>query len=291
MSQQPQLRGGSREERKRYLWFTYIGGAFFFVLLVTTIIVRVLYSDPSKALISETADAILFEILLITAGTGFGSTVVGVVIDQYQRRFGEYQEEVNRFIFQEGVSDVFRSAEDPRLIQYLLELIPDARSEMVFIGLGLGILSHNREILTAIGERLNAVQSLRVGIYLGSANNEGVKNRIHEEKAWHHENKINYDETWVTRYPAEIRSVLHRIVNGDSTDRLRVVIVDDCPMCTVMKVDDRFLFFAYGSPNIRGSQSPWIVFDGRAINSKWVRFLYDVVSFYQTTYRNSQNTL
>lgn len=283
-------RANPKKERKRYLAFLYFGGLISFIVMIFTIIAKNVYADPNSALISEPADTILFEILIIVSGTIFGSTIIGVLIDQYQRRFSDHQDDINRFVLQIGIIDVFNSAVDPRLIQHLLRLIPSARSEIVFSGLGLGILSHNFDVLDAIGKRLNAVKSLRTDIFIGGSGSLGVMNRVSEEKIWHEAHGLSYSESWVTRYPAEIKSYLQRVVDVDAIKRLRIVEVDDCPMCTVIKIDDDFLFFSYGSPNIRGSQSPWMAFDGKTINSKWVQFLSNIISFYRSTYTSSHET-
>lgn len=281
MTSEMLLRGEAQIKRKRYLAFVYVGGVFFFLLLVVTIILKHLYSDPNESIISEVTDAILFEAFTVISGAGFASAVIGTIIDQYQRRVGESQVQLSRFIGSEGIVEVFRSATDPRLIQYVQSLILTANSEIFFVGLGLGLLSHNRELLNAIGDRLDAKKNLEVNIFIGKQTNPGVQNRINEEKEWHDKNGISYDPSWVTRYPNEISTVLQHRISEKSRNRLRIVDLDDCPMSTVVKIDDHFLFFVYGTPNIRGSQSPWIAIDKTNGNGEIVKFLNEIVNFYK----------
>lgn len=275
------LRGDAQIKRKRYLAFIYIGGVFFFLLLVVTIILKQLYIAPTQSLISEHVDAILFEVLVLISGAGFASSVIGTIIDQYQRRVGDSQVQLNRFIGNEGIVEVFKSASDPRLIQYIQSLISTATSEIFFSGLGLGLLAHNMDLLVAIGRRLEEKKNLEVNIFIGSHKNAGVQNRINEERDWHNKNGINYDPSWVTRYPAEIRSVLNHHLNDKTRSRLKIVDLEDCPMSTVIKIDDHFLLFIYGTPNVRGSQSPWLAIDRSNGNGEIVRFLSAIVNYYK----------
>lgn len=271
-------------ERKRYLGFIYIGGLFFFILLVGTISLKYIYSSPDKYLISSSLDAIVFESLIEISGTVFAAAIIGTIIDQYQRRIGESQDKFSAFIAEEGIVNVFKSANDPLLIQDLQYHVSNARSEIVFIGLGLGILSHNLDILENIGKRLNERKSLEVNIFIGNEKNQGVMNRIKEEKDWHLKNNLHYNETWVSRYPAEIRSAIYRTVNEKAKSRLKIIDLDDYPMATVVKIDEHFLFFMYGTPDIRGSQSPWVALDISNGSGELVRFLSSIVEYYQRTY-------
>ena len=52
-------------------------------------------------------------------------------------------------------------------------------------------------------------------------------------------------------------------------------------MVSVIKIDAIYLFFPYGTPNIKGSHSPWILIDGNAEGSAMVKFLKDIIKFYE----------
>jgi hypothetical protein len=52
-------------------------------------------------------------------------------------------------------------------------------------------------------------------------------------------------------------------------------------MVSVIKIDNIYLFFPYGTPNVKGSHSPWIVIDGNADRSALVKFLKDIIQFYE----------
>jgi len=269
-----------QRDQRIYRAFVYIGGAFAFFALVTVVILKNIYTGSSTFLVSKTADPLIFEISIILIGAVFGTAIVGTVFDQYQRRFVARESIMVKKLLGEGIIEVFRSSTDPALLQFMTHLINGARSEMTFIGLGLGILSRNREILSAIGERLNHQQSLMVNIIFGGNQNSGVQNRIFEEEQWHTQNNLSYDSTWVTRYPAEIRSLLDQVVLPAARGRLRVEAAATCPIMTIIKIDDIYLFFSYGPPSIRGSQSPWIALDTNSSCGHLGRFLAKSVEFY-----------
>lgn len=266
-------RGSLRKERHRYVTFLYGGGCFFLLLLIGTVALRVLYSAPNMVLVSETFDEILFEIAIPIGETGFGSMVIGIIIDQYQRRFGEDEESLKRFIAEEGIVDVFGSATDSRFVEYITHLVEQARVEITFVGLGLSVLRNNRDLTYTICHRANRVKSLRVSILLGDPNNAGVANRLAEEKDWHQNQNIFYPDTWPTEYFGSISAILSTELTEEAKTRVHLLRLDTCPMLTAAKVDDQLLFFMYGAPNMRGGDSPWVAIDGKAKDGKLVGFL------------------
>jgi hypothetical protein len=274
-------RGSIQRERRRYISFLYIGGSFFLLLVIVAIALRVLYSTSTMSFISKTADAIIFDIAITIGEIGFGSAVIGIIIDQYQRRFSEDEENLSRFIADEGIVDVFGSATDPRLVEYLTHIVNQARLEITFVGLGLSVLRDNREMTQAICNRANQIRSLTVNVLVGDINNAGVANRLAEEKSWHQSKNIYYHDTWPTEYFGSISALLITGLNEDAKTRVRLLRLSTCPILTAAKIDDQLLFFPYGTPNIRGGDSPWVAIDGKAKDSKLANFLNDLFAYYQ----------
>lgn len=263
-----------------YRVFIYFGSIVSFLILITIIILKNVYGSATESLFTETTDSIVFEIGLLCSGAFFGSSVIGIIFDQYQKRFVQSETQIAKRFLTEGIIQVFKSASDPNLINFLLEKIANAKSEVIATGLGLGIFAHNRDILNAISSRLNEEDNFRVNIYLGSESNVGVANRIKEEKEAHARLGLNYDTKWISRYPAEIKGVLLRQVDPNARSRLKVEQVQTCPMISVIKIDNIFLFFPYGTPDIRGSQSPWLSIKGDSDRSEFAKFLRKVISFH-----------
>ena len=52
-------------------------------------------------------------------------------------------------------------------------------------------------------------------------------------------------------------------------------------MISIFKIDDIYLFFSYGTPDIRGSQSPWIAIKGASDQSEFAYFLKRNINFYK----------
>lgn len=261
--------------------FIYLGGIVAFIIIISLIVLKNLYADPTKSIFSETTDSILFEIGLLCSGAFFGSAVVGIMFDQYQQRFVQSETLIAKRFLKEGIIQVFKSANDPNLLEFLMEQVSSARSEIIAAGLGLGILAHNRDLLNNIASRLNDEDNFRVSIFLGSNDNAGVSNRINEEKVAHDKLGLNYDPSWVSRYPAEIKGVLLSQVNQSAHARLKVELADSCPMISAIKIDNIYLFFPYGTPDIRGSQSPWLAIKADSEYSEFAKFLKRVFLFYK----------
>ncbi len=278
-------RGRIQRERRRYLLFLYFGGSFFLLLIIIAIALKVLYSSSIMPLISKAVDEIVFEIAITIGETGFGSAVIGVLIDQYQRRVNEDEESLSKFVTDEGLVDVFNSATDPRLVEYLTHLVAQARLEITFVGLGLSVLRNNRELTQTIRNRANQVKSLTVNVLVGDINNAGVNNRLNEEKSWYQSKNLYYPDTWPTEYFGSISAMLTAELNEDAKTRVHLLRLETCPMLTSVKIDDQFLFFPYGTPNMRGGDSPWLAVDGKAKNSKFVKFLSDLFAYYQESVR------
>lgn len=266
---------------RQYRVWVYWSASLSIILLILFIILKTLYLPPNIALISESFDSILFEIMIVCSGAFFSTSLIGIIYEKFQTRIVHDDTLVRERFVDEGILKVYKSATDPNLLDYLLTEIINSKSEFIAIGLGLGILSHNPQLLHAISEKINKVSNYRIRVFLGSSKNEGVKNRIREEKLAHDKMQLNYDETWITRYFSEINSLLKSYVNKGFENKFQVKEIDTCPMISVLKIDDLYVFFPYGTPNIKGSQSPWILVDGEAENSSLVKYLKDIIAYYE----------
>ena len=268
-----------REDKKRYVAFLYFGGLFFLLMLVTAIVLNILFKDPTVSIVSETFDALFFEIFKAISGTAFGACLVGVIIDQYQERIAGNEKSLNDIIDAEGFVETFFSANDPSFLKYLHYYIEEAKSEINVIGLGLSVLALNLDLMEKIKDRMEKNKNLKVNIYIGSADNKGVLSRKKEEEEWHKSNSITYDYYWLERFPAEIRSFLRKDILESANKRLKIVDLTFCPWLTAIKIDDHYAIHIYGSPDIRGTRSFWLAFDDTKQKGKLVTFIDRIFNY------------
>ncbi|MCE7062358.1 hypothetical protein [Dyadobacter sp. CY343] len=265
---------------RQYRVWVYWSAAVSFLILVLFAILKTLYASPVVSLVSESFDNILFEVMIACAGAAFSTALIGIIYEKFQTKIVHDDSLVRERFIEEGILRVFKSSTDSQLLEFMHAEIKASRSEVIAIGLGLGVLSHNYQLLEAIADKINSVDNFRLKIFLGSSENNGVINRIKEEKLTHDKNKLNYDESWIKRYPSEITGVLNGFISDKCKYKFVMKEIDSCPMLSVVKIDDIFLFFPYGTPNIKGSHSPWIVIDGSAEHSAMAKFLKNIVKFY-----------
>jgi len=245
------------------------------------IILKTIYSGDKNSFISESFDAILFELIIVASGAFLSSSIIGIIFEKFQTKVINDDSLIRKRYIDEGILRIFESATDPQLLNFLKVEINNSNSEVIGLGLGLGILSHNPKIMGSIAKKINSVPNYRLRIFLGSSENIGVNNRIKEEKDSIVAKGLNYDETWIKRYPSEIKGLLNKDVSGENQKKYKVKEIDTCPMVSIIKIDNYFLYFSYGSPDIKGSDSPWILVDGKSQNSAIVRYLKKVLEFYE----------
>jgi hypothetical protein len=252
-----------------------------FLVLVLFIVLKTLHHTAQLTLFSEAIDTIIYETMIVSAGTFLATALIGIIYEKFQTKIVRDSTLVRERFVDEGILRVFKSAGDPKLLEFLQSEIGSSKSEVIAVGLGLGILAHNPQLLEAIAEKVNNIDNFRLKIFFGSSNNNGVKNRIQEEKTYHDNKNLNYDESWIQRYPSEMNGVLKSLINDNREHKFTIKEIDTCPMVSLIKIDNTFLFFPYGTPNIKGSRSPWIEVDGNADNSSMVKFLKDIIKFYE----------
>ena len=261
-----------------YKWFVYFGAVIAVLLVIIVVLLKNIYSSPTEALFSEAADTIIFEIVLLLAGAFLGSATLGFVFERYQKNFVEAGSDINKRFFEDGIVAVYESIHDPELIKFVSSEIKSSKHEFYAVGMGLGFLVHNEMLLSDLALNLNKKESFSVQILLGSSDNSGVNARVKDEKKAHDEVKHAYDDSWVDRYKNEIESKISALVSTEAKARLKVASIDTCPMIQVIKVDNLFFFSPYGTPNIRGSQSPWIVVEDIE-SAKIASFLSKIIKY------------
>jgi len=263
---------------RAYRGFIYFGAVIAVLLVIIVILLRNIYSSPTEALFSEAVDSIIFETVLILAGAFLGSATLGFVFERYQKNFVEAGSDISKRFFEDGIVAVYESTHDPQLIQFVSAEIKSAKQEFYAIGMGLGHLVHNEMLLSDLALNLNKNDSFSVQILLGSADNQGVKARVEDEKKAHEVMNHAYDPSWVDRYKNEIESKINALVSDEAKARLKVASINTCPMVQVIKIDNLYFFSPYGTPNIRGPQSPWIVVED-IDTAKIASFLSKIIKY------------
>lgn len=248
-------------ERRRFRNFLWLVALLSLTLLVLVQVVFQQGQAPDSALISRGVDDVVLAATSAVFGAALGSALVGILLDEYQKRFSGRVAEYDQFLQNEGIIAVYESSQEPALLTAIEKAIGDARAEVVGVGLGLSVLA-NRMLLLRVAERLSVEKSLRVRIHLGSPENPGVMNRMREEEAWHRSNDLAYDSTWPEFLPKEIRTTLERHAGQANHGRVEVTQILSCPMIGALKFDKRMFVFLYGAPDMRGgSQSVWMELD------------------------------
>lgn len=266
---------------RQYRNFAYWSAILSFILLIVIVILKTLSQTVKLIMFSTSVDTVIYETMIVACGSFLATALIGIIYERFQTKIINDVSVIRDRFIDEGILKVYKSSTDSKLLEFMQDEIINSKNEIIAVGLGLGILSHNYQLLEAIADKVNKIDHYRLKIFLGSANNNGVKNRIHEEKLIHDKNNLNYDESWIQRYPSEINGVLRKLIDDKMESKFSIKEIDTCPMVSVIKIDNTYLFFPYGTPNIKGSHSPWMVIDGYAENSAMVKFLKGVIKFYQ----------
>lgn len=207
------------------------------------------------------------------ATTALATTLVTLLVGQYQERMTEMEQLRRRISEDEGVIGTYSSDSDPLFAAFLMNIVTSAQDEIRAVGLGLGVLAHNPPILDAIASRVKSRKHLVVKIQHGAANNPGVLARVAEEADWNRSHSYEYDQNWLTRYPNTIRDRLRMQLSEEQMQR---VFVGPCwfmPMIMAILVDETLLISLYGTPGMRGSETPWIAINRRAPHGQFAAFI------------------
>ncbi|MBI5275979.1 MAG: hypothetical protein HY854_05910 [Burkholderiales bacterium] len=186
-------------------------------------------------------------------------------------------------IVREGVSDVFASDFDPAFTSQLVAKLNGARRSIVFAGMGLSFLKGNTALVLTLTTALHRVRELTVEIFYGDPSNPGIRNRIREEASDGALRGRAYSRDWPKTHIASIRRALESRLTSEEQGRLKIRAASCLPMATIVRADDAYFWYAYGTPNIRGKESPWIMLDAPGEDSELRKFLDTCIAYYQET--------
>lgn len=185
----------------------------------------------------------------------------------------------------EGLRTVFTSDYDPAFGADLLSRVSSAAKSVILAGMGLSFLKGNTELIGAIVTALQTSPQLSVEIYYGDPLNPGIRNRVREEARESARQGTAYTKTWPKDHSDSILKALRSKLRAADYARLSFRLTDCLPMVSIIRVDDAFVWYPYGTPNIRGKQSPWILMErtGTATTPPLIRFLEESLSYYKRT--------
>ena len=125
--------------------------------------------------------------------------------------------------------------------------------------------------------------TLTVDIFYGDPNSRGIRNRaLEEEEASKFENR-EYRKSWTNDHLHSLQKELQNQLRRDDHRRVNLCLSPFLPMITVIRTDNSYLWYPYGTPNLRGKESPWILVDGANNDSSLVRFLEANIGYYERT--------
>lgn len=187
----------------------------------------------------------------------------------------------------EGIRAVYSSDYDPLFIRELLSRVRSARNSIVMAGMGLSFLKGNTELISAITSSLKKSRSLQVEIYYGDPNNKGIKNRVDEENRSSINSNRSYNRAWPKEHLDSIVKAFQNNLHPNDYARASIRLTNCLPMICVIQVDEAFFWYAYGTPNIRGKESPWILIDTPNEGGFIRGFLENNISYYRSTQTSS----
>lgn len=246
-----------KKKRQKYNFFYGSILTISSIILLTAFLLKALFADPQTHLFSEVLDGIIFETFAFVGATIAGAALVALIVDHHQQKLGDENDFLKMVVQTEGILNVFQDANDPQLSLRITEAIESAHKNFFAFGLGLGVLFNNRRLLQVLADRLNDTPGMRATILTARSDNPGVQNRVSEEHRWHKNSKINYNINWANTYHEEIKSSIFSWLTDGAKTRTQVNTFNTCFMFGAIVIDDVAFVFPYGSPDIRGSESPW----------------------------------
>ncbi len=268
------------EARKRYRIIVYSLGLFSLAVIIFLFSYQAVLTAKKQVLVSAAFDGPFFETCKLVFGAIFGGALVGAIFDGFQSKVLNSENHFISTMAREGIQDVFSSDRDPKLIEWLSSRIDSASTDMTFVGLGLGFLVHNRELLESIANRISSRKNLKVTFVMGASDSAGVTSRAREEHEWHKGEDLAYDGSWVDRYPAEISTTIRQNLTKTELRRVKFLLAKSLPTISIVKIDDDIIYYSYGPPSIRGSQSPWLLLRIKESKGYLPRFLLRSLEYY-----------
>jgi len=257
-----------------------------FLIFIITAIFKFYAINTGFILMHRDIDPAIFEFLIIVSGAGLSSIIVGSIFNSLEIKDEEFKNSIELIIKREGIKCVFENfRESQNVIGELKKLIPLARNEIVFCGMGLTILYENDELIKLIAKQFKKRTKPEVTIIAGHPENGGVTNRIHEEKEWSNEEDLDYDPEWSHKHISKIRKLFSYHLKKNQSDSnskyLKIIESKNCPMFTFIKIDTTLFFFLYGTPNIFGPSSPWIQMISPQKRSVFKDFFENIIDYYK----------
>lgn len=268
-----------------------LAGVLGFITLVFGSLIPVLWpAEGESHLLSKASDAVLVQLCLIVGGAILQTSLIGWLYDKYHNLEKKTDETLQGLIAKEGLELIFSTDRDPEFADFLSRAITEARTDVVFAGLGIGYLHSNVLLLDAIRSSLRENSKLEVEILYGDPTNEGLKTRLREEHSYSGSVGLEYDEQWPLRYFNHMTSHLPHGLSESEKQRLRIGRLKFMPMLQVVKIDQTLLFSIYGTPNQRGRQSPWVVLGATKKHGLLYKFISDFVAYAKTSVNYKDGT-
>lgn len=154
---------------------------------------------------------------------------------------------------------VYSSDHDPEFQADLQRMLKEAREHIIICGMGLKFLKGNTEYASAIARALKSADQLKVEIIAVKSDNPGVAARVAEELKVSEELGRRYRSEWPSIYPESIEKAYYRALDVATRERFGFMRADLCPTLSVVKIDGTYLFKPFGTANVRGPESPWLV--------------------------------
>ena len=176
---------------------------------------------------------------------------------------------------------MFSSDDDPRFVAELDARVRRAKHSIFIAGMGLSFLKGNNEIVQSLDRAMAANTDLRVSIFFGNPNSGGILNRVAEEARASDLTRRPYRPQWPEQ---NIQSVLHSFrahVRAEHHSRVFITHADSLPMMSIIRIDSVYFWYAYGTPDIRGKESPWIMLAKRGKGGELVRFIDQSIAYYE----------
>lgn len=215
--------------------------------------------DGASHLISLSTDSVLIQLMLIFGGAILQASFVGWLYDRYSQLKQDQEESFQKLLKQEGFVHVFPADRDPEFENFLVKIIRDANSHILFAGLGMGYLNANVSLIDAVKVAVKNNPKLEVDILYGDPSNAGLQTRLNEEFIYAESVGLEYDVNWPERFFNHVATHLPHGLTDMEKKRVKINRLDFMPMIQLIKVDNTLMFAMYGSPNQRGRNSPWSV--------------------------------
>jgi len=187
----------------------------------------------------------------------------------------------------EGIRGVFSSDFDPGFSQALLSRMGKAQRQVVMVGMGLSFLKGNTELVAAAAAAVRKQPTLTLSIICGDPAYNSILSRVREEEAESKRAKKAYNIHWPQDHLESILKSFRHVLLREEYARVSISTADCLPTMSIVRIDNTFFWYCYGTPNIRGKESPWILLERPRPGSYLRRFLESNLEYYMRQRRAS----